>query len=371
MQRKIPFLNLSKLYETYREDVLHAMNQVLDRAHYISGPCLDEFEKTFAHWVLPGSYCVGCANGTDAIILAAKALQLPEGTEAIVPAMTYFASVSALLHARLKVRLVDVVEETALLNLDEVEKSIGPDTRLLVPVHLYGQMPDMERLRVIADKHQCQILEDASQAHGARWKDTPVGALSDIATFSFYPGKNLGAFGDAGAILTRNQTWAQRCRALGNQGGLQKYQHDCLGYNSRLDELQAVVLSVKLRFVDEWTEKRRTLADQYRRMLAGIPSLGLPVEDPSAKSVYHLFVIRVEQREKIRKFLSDKGVETGVHYPKAIHQLPALRGMFAGQRFPIAERLAEQGVSLPLCPTLTPDDIEYVCDVIREYAEYR
>ena len=367
LERVIPFMDLARLFDDHREEFLKAMTGVLDRAAYIGGEELAKFEREFARWVGGDAHAVGCANGTDAITLAARALDLPPGSEAIVPAMTYVATAAALVNAGIKVRLVDVTEGTCVLDPDKVEAAITPRTKLLVPVHLYGQMADMERLRAIADRHGLKILEDAAQAHGSKWKHHPVGHYGDVASYSFYPGKNLGAFGDAGGVLSRNPKIVEQVRRLCNHGGLKKYEHEVVGCNSRLDNLQAAILNVKLKYIDQWTEARRRVAGWYRKGLSEVEGLILPTEAPAARHTYHLFVVRVADRERVQAHLKERHIETGVHYPKAIHEHASLAAEFKGQKFPVAEKLACHGVALTMCPTLGEKDVDRVVNAVREF----
>ena len=364
----VPFLDLKALHADLREEILEAMERVLDSGTYILGNEVHRFEEKFGDWVSAGSLVVGCANGTDAIFLAAKALRLSPGSEAIVPAMTYVATVSALLHAGLRVRLVDVSPGTWLMSPELAAAAVGARTELLVPVHLYGQMAPMDAFRKIADERNVKILEDASQAHGASWKGRAVGEYGDLATYSFYPGKNLGALGDAGAILTRNPMLANQCAHLRNHGGIQKFQHETPGFNSRLDPLQAAILTVKLRHLTEWNEGRRRCAEKYFEALGGIAGLELPVVANEAKHVFHLFVVLTEDRDKLAAYLKNRGIETGIHYPRAIHQQAAFSSEeFAAKRFPQAERVAAHGLSLPMDPHLTDEKMAYVVNAIRDY----
>lgn len=362
---EVPFLNLKLLHEEHREEFHGAIQNVLENTDFIGGDTLGMFEGRFARWVGEGMHAVGCGNGTDAITLAASALELPRGSVAVVPAMTYIATAEALLNAGLSLRLVDVEEGTWLIDPKKLEGI--PDAKLVVPVHLYGQMAEMDALRRLADEKGWRILEDAAQAHGAAFRGKSVGFFGDIATYSFYPGKNLGAFGDAGAVLSRSENLIERCRQLGNHGSLEKYRHDRSGYCSRLDGIQAAVLNVKLKYIDRWNVKRADIAKFYLEALQGIEGLQLPVRRPDRTHAWHLFVVLVDNREDFLGFLSDKGIGYGLHYPRAIHQLDAFREQFKGQRFPQAERLAQRGVSLPMCPTLNGDQLNHVVSSIKRY----
>lgn len=362
--RRIAFLNLQRLHEECRDSLANALQGVLSRGIFVRGPRGEAFEEKFARWLGGDYHVVGCGNGTDAITLAATALGLPPGSEAVLPAMTYVGTAEGLRNAGLSLRLVDIRPDTWVMDPELLEKAITPRTKLIVPVHLYGQMAAMDAVRAVADRHGCRILEDAAQAHGARWKDKPVGWWGDVATFSFYPGKNLGALGDAGAVASRDRDLLQKARRLGNHGGDKKYEHLVSGFNSRLDEMQAAVLEVKLSLVDKWNAARRRIADRYRSGLEDLAGLVLPTEAPDAHAVWHLYVVKAPAA--LAKKLEEKGIETGRHYPLPIHRLPAFAGeAFTRGAFPHAESLAENGLSLPICPTLTDDEVEYVVSTIR------
>lgn len=364
----IPLLNLQKLFQDHRAEFLERMTAVLDRCAFIGGDEVASFEKSFAKWIGADFHAAGCANGTDAITLATRALELPEGSEVIVPAMTYYATASALVNAGLKVKLVDVNDGTWLIDVKKIEGAISKNTRLIAPVHLYGQMAAMDEIRVIADKHHCAILEDAAQAHGSLWKGRPVGHWGDVASFSLYPGKNLGAFGDAGIILSKKLSIIESCWALGNHGGRKKYEHLAVGFNSRLDNLQAAALNVKLKYIDDWNDRRREIAKNYHEILGGVPGLEIPTELADAKHTYHLYAVLVEKRDDFMKFLKTHNVDSGIHYPLALHQQPAFANFeFAKESFPNAERVAGHEVSLPMCPTLTDEQVERVGTAVRAY----
>jgi dTDP-4-amino-4,6-dideoxygalactose transaminase len=367
MEIRVKQLNLPALFEAHRSEILEAITRVCETSSFIGGSDLKKFEKDFAGWVGEGLFALGCANGTDAITLAALSLKLPAGSEAIVPAMTYLATVEGLENAGLTVRLVDIDPGTWLLDSRLIGASLTNQTRLIVPVHLYGQMADMDAVSQIAQKNNCRVLEDASQAHGAKWNGRSVGHFSDFATFSFYPGKNLGAFGDAGAILSRHQNLIEISRLLANHGSRVKYEHEIPGWNSRLDNLQAAVLNVKLKYLSEWNDKRRLVAKFYDESLKGIKSVTLPTVRKEAFHVYHQYVIAVENREKFLERMKEKGVEVGIHYPKALHQLPAYK-KWSQLSFPCAEKLAAQGVSLPMCPTLKASELDIVVKAIYDYS---
>lgn len=371
--RTVPFLNLKKLYQDHRSEFQEAMDNVLDSAGFIGGPAVSQFEQTFAEWVGSGQTAVGTGNGTDALVIACRAMSLtglmsagePQ-SEAILPAITFVATIEAVILAGFVPKLVDVDPLTHLMDPQKLERAISNRTRLIVPVHLYGQMAPMDKISEIARTHSAFVLEDAAQAHGARWNDRGVGFFGDAATFSFFPGKNLGAFGDGGAIVSKVRAFTTRASMLAKHGGLKKYEHLMVGQCSRLDTLQAAVLQVKMKYIDGWTEARRRLAGWYREYLSGIASIELPTEAAGAKHVYHLYVIQTEDRDRLQNYLKGCGIETGIHYPAAIHQLPAMKPYQLGD-FPNAERVAARCLSLPMCPTLTESDARYVADCLRRY----
>lgn len=365
---QIPLLNLPALYERHREELNAAIQSICETAAFVGGENVNAFAREFAQWVGVDRKSVGCANGTDAIALAAMALQLPKGSEAILPAMTYFATLEGILHAGFSVRLVDVQPGTWVMDPKLLSKAIGPNTRLIVPVHLYGQMAPMDEFREIADRHHCKILEDAAQAHGSLWKAQGVGHWGDIASFSFYPGKNLGAFGDAGAVLSRHEDLLERVQVLGNHGGLKRYEHQTIGFNSRLDGIQAAVLRVKLKYLEQWNQNRIRVAQMYLEELSSVRHMSVHTASPYAKHTYHLFVVLVEERASFMSFLKSEGIETGIHYPKALHQQEACKRFeFSNSKFPVAEELANHGVSLPMCPTLTDMQVMRVVKAVKDY----
>lgn len=364
----MPFLSLRRLFDFCGTEIMDAVQKVAEAGNFIGGSEVSAFESEFSSWVGHDLKTVGCGNGTDAIRIAAQSLRLAPGSEAVVPAMTFIATVEALLHAGISVRLVDVLEDSWLIDSRLLEQSITEKTKVIVPVHLYGQMPRMDEIRTIADNRKCYIIEDASQAHGARWRGMPPGYWGDLATYSFFPGKNLGAFGDAGAVTAKNEKLLEYCSAFGKHGGNRKYVHNFVGTNSRLDALQAAVLRVKLKYLNQWNERRRLIAATYQEELRDLKGLRLPKVATEATSVYHLYVVLVDDRDAFQAYLNQHGIETGVHYPAAIHQLPAFRDYsFSRQSFPVAERLAKHGVSLPMCPFLKQEEIGQVCDVVRRY----
>ena len=340
--------------------------RVLSRTSFILGPEVAEFEAAFARFVgVP--HCVGVANGTDALELALRALGIGAGDEVVVPTNSFIASALAVARAGATPVLADCEEASLLVDPADVERRLGPRTRALLPVHLFGQVAAMERLLPLAAGRRIAIVEDAAQAQGAARHGRPAGGFGDVAGTSFYPGKNLGAYGDAGAVLTGSDEIAQRVRALRNYGSEVKYQHPETGFNSRLDTLQAVVLNAKLKRLAAWNADRVRAAQRYDELLAGIPGLRLPATLPGNQHIWHLYVVRVPRRDAALAKLNEAGIGAGIHYPLPIHMQGAFRhlGHRAGD-FPVAERAAAEILSLPIFPGITPAQQERTADVLRK-----
>jgi len=367
----VPFTDLASMAgEVWPEIEQDYLACLLDGA-YIGGPAVAAFERQWA------AYCgvdhaVGLASGTDALQLSLTALGVDPGDEVIVPANTFIATAAAVVRAGATPRFADVSDDTLLITPETLEESITPRTRAVIVVHLYGQMPDMAGLTAAARKAGIAVIEDAAQAHGAEWDSHRAGSFGEAACFSFYPAKNLGAFGDAGAVVTSRPELADRVRSLANHGrshGDSHYDHDCLGTNSRLDALQAILLSGKLAHLDAWTERRILLASRYRDLLGatGFTGTELRLTDaaPLARHVYHLFVLRVARRDSVRAGLAERGIQTGVHYPIPCHQQPPLR-RFAERPLPVAEQSAGELLSLPMFPHLTDRQVSFVCESLCE-----
>jgi dTDP-4-amino-4,6-dideoxygalactose transaminase len=360
----VPFADLPaaahQVWPQLQEDFTRAL---LD-ARYIGGPAVEQFEHSWAGYC-GTEYAVGTANGTDALALTLEALGIGPGAEVVVPSNTFIATAAAVVRVGATPRFADVDPDTLLLTPRTLQKALGPKTRAVVVVHLFGQMPDMDGLAAVAEFAGIVLVEDAAQAHGARWRDRPAGSFGAAASFSFYPGKNLGAFGDAGAVVTSDAVLADRVRALANHGrhrGAAHYHHDLVGTNSRLDALQAIVLSAKLRHLEEWTEARVKHAAVYRQAFAGTP-VHMVATHPSARNVYHLAVVRVPNRDRVRAGLAKAGIETGIHYPVPCHLQPPLLS-FATEPLPVCQEAAGEILSLPMFPSLRPDQIRRVCDVL-------
>lgn len=364
----IPFLDLKSINTQYREDLITAVTKVIDSGWYILGNEVEQFEKEFAQYC-ETEYCLGVANGLDALILILKAYKelgvMAEGDEIIVPANTYIASILAISENGMKPVLVEPDLLTYNLNPTLIEKHINNKTKAILAVHLYGQVTGMDEINAIAEKYNLKVIEDCAQAHGALYQGKKVGSLGDAAGFSFYPGKNLGALGDAGAVTTSDMELAQTIKAIRNYGSHEKYKNLYKGVNSRLDEMQAALLRVKLCYLDKETEQRRRVANQY---LAGItnPAITLPMVTTSQAHVWHLFVVRCEHREKLASYLSEQGIQTVIHYPVAPHHQPAYREYADIQR-PITEAIHREVISLPMSPIMVEADIAKIIEAANNF----
>jgi dTDP-4-amino-4,6-dideoxygalactose transaminase len=362
----IPFMDLTRQHAALREELLAAAARVLDSSRFVLGEEGQALEAALAarHGVRHG---VGVASGTDALRLALAALGVGPGDEVLTPAFSFVASATTIVMVGARPVFVDIDPETYALDVAAAERALTPRTRAIIPVHLYGHPAPMDRVQAFARAHRLAIVEDAAQAVGALWAGKPVGAWGDAACLSFYPTKNLGACGDAGMILTDRDDLAERLRRLRHHGDRGRYQHVEFGYSSRLDELQAALLSVKVRHLDAWTERRRRIAARYRALLGGL-GLGLPSERPEARHVYHLFSVRHPQRDALQKTLADQGVGTAVHYPLPVPGQPVFGG--GGEReYPEAWRAAREVLSIPNFAELTDVEVERVAAVVRQACE--
>ncbi len=356
----IPLVDLKAQYAAVKPQVDAAMRRVLDEASFILGPAVGEFERNFAAFC-GARHCVGVASGTDALHLALRAMGVGPGDEVILPAFTFVATALGVELAGATPVLVDVRRDDALIDADAIEAAVTPKTRAVMPVHLYGRCADMDAVNAVARRHGLKVVEDAAQAHGATYKGRPAGALGDAAGFSFYPGKNLGAYGDGGAVTTNDGALDDRLRLLRNWGSRKKYHHDEPGLNSRLDTIQAAVLDVKLAHLAGWNEARRGHAAAYQRLLSGRDDLAFPVDRPDRDPVYHLYVLRHRDRDSVLARLDGDGVGAGIHYPFPVHKLGAFKRLAGpGARFPEAEAWAAECLSLPMFPELTGEQIAHV-----------
>jgi dTDP-4-amino-4,6-dideoxygalactose transaminase len=361
----IPLLDLQAQYLSIKSDVDAAIRRTIDRSAFIGGDEVRAFEAEFAAFC-DAKAAVGVGNGTDALYLALRALGLGPGDEVVTVAHTFIATAEAISLTGAKPVFVDIREDTMLMDPDALEAAITPRTRAIIPVHLYGQPCEMDRILQIADRHGLKVIEDAAQAHGARWGGRRVGSLADVACFSFFPGKNLGAYGDAGAVVSRDADLIDRVRMLANHGRLDKYVHRMQGVNSRLDALHAAVLRVKLVRLDGWNEIRRQHANEYLRLFAD-SGVQLPEVHPHSEPVWHLFVVRVSERDQLRKQLDERGITTGIHYPVPVHRQPAYAHLACGAgSLPITEQAATRVLSVPMYPELSSQQVRRVSESLLE-----
>ncbi|HEX8129478.1 MAG TPA: DegT/DnrJ/EryC1/StrS family aminotransferase [Pyrinomonadaceae bacterium] len=367
----VPFVDLQAQYRAIKREVDEAIGRVVESAAFILGREVEAFETAFAEY-LGAKFCVGVNSGTAAIQLAATACGAGAGDEVIVPANTFFATAEAVSTAGATPVFVDADPVSYTIDPAKIEAAITERTRAIIPVHLYGQSADLDPIFEIAARHDLSVIEDAAQAHGSLYKGRRTGALGRANCFSFYPGKNLGAYGEGGAVVTDDAEVARRVRLLRDHGSEQKYRHDIIGYNFRLEGIQGAVLNVKLKYLDGWNDLRRAHAARYHELLSGMNedgTLKLPRELPYARHIYHLYVVQTEARDALQQHLSAAGVQTGIHYPVPVHLQPAYasRGHRAGD-FPEAERQAARVLSLPMFPELTGAQIERVAEAICSFA---
>ena len=363
---RIRWIDLAPQTQAVRAEVAPLWDDVIAKGAFSGGEQTAAFEREWAAY-LGVPHAIGCSDGTSAIVLALRGLGVGPGHEVLTAPTSFFATAEAIALTGARPTFADVLYETGNLDPEAVARAIGPRTRAIVAVHLTGRPAPIDELAVIASRHGLLLLEDAAQAHGALLGGKRIGSLADAASFSFYPTKNLGAFGEGGAVTTRHDDAAARVRELREHGQGARHRHDHIGYNARLDGLQAAVLRCKLRRLDGWNDERRALAARYLTALAGLP-LGLPGDPPNATHVYHLFTVRTERRAALAEFLRDRGIETSSHYPTPIHLQPvfASYGHRVGD-FPQAERYANDQLSLPLYPGLAPEAVDEVAAAIRQF----
>jgi dTDP-4-amino-4,6-dideoxygalactose transaminase len=361
----IPFLDVAAAYAELQDELDAAARRVMASGQFILGPEVTAFEEEFAAYC-ETSHAIGVGSGLDALQLILLGYGVGQGDEVAVPSNTFIATWLAVTHAGATPVPVEPDPATHSITAEVVEAAITPSTKAIMPVHLYGHPADMDGIVALGRKRGIPVIEDAAQAQGARYRARRAGQLANAAGFSFYPGKNLGAMGDAGAITTDDDALAERVRMLRNYGSRVKYHHDLPGLNSRLDSLQAGVLRIKLRHLDEWNERRRAVADLYVRRLDDIEGLVLPVAADWAEPVWHLFVVRHPRRDALQERLSDAGIDTMIHYPIPPHLTGAYAAAFEGVRLPVAERLADEVLSLPMGPHLALEDAERVAVAVRD-----
>jgi dTDP-4-amino-4,6-dideoxygalactose transaminase len=364
-RKKIPLMDMVAQYRSIQGEIDEAIHQVLEAGQFILGPNVAALEKEVAAYLGVG-HGVGVASGTDALILALRALDIGPGDEVIMPTYTFFATAGAVMLVGATPVLVDVEPETYCINVDQIAARVTSKTKAIIPVHLYGHPADMTRLSQLAKEHNLKLIEDNAQAFGAEHRDRKTASIGDVGCLSFFPSKNLGAFGDGGMVVTNDAHVAERVRMLRTHGWKKKYFPEVIGYNSRLDELQAAILRVKMRHIEKWTERRRSLAPRYAQLLQDV-EVGLPVEGPNARHVYHLYIVRVKDRERVQQELKEQGVPTAIYYPQPLHLAEPLRhlGYHAGD-FPVAEQASNETLALPFFPEMTDEQMHGTVDVLKE-----
>ncbi|MEE9584420.1 MAG: DegT/DnrJ/EryC1/StrS family aminotransferase, partial [Candidatus Brocadiales bacterium] len=362
-------IDLEAQHQVIQEEVWAAMRDVIENSAFILGRHVKEFEDGFAGFC-NARFAIGVASGTDALILVLRALGIGPGDEVVTVPNTAFPTAEAITLSGARVVFADIGPETLNIDPGAAEKKITKKTRAIMPVHLYGQPVEMEELKELCQSYNLLLIEDAAQAHGAEYKGQRVGTLGDAACFSFYPAKNLGAYGDGGAVVTNDERIADKVRMLRDHGRHEKYCHEIEGYNSRLDALQAAILSVKLKYLDGWNEKRRQHAQYYDKLLSSVKNVITTKVLDKAKPVYHLYVIRVRDRDLLRKKLKEENIDTGIHYPIPLHLQPALAYLGQGKgSFPMAEEAASTVLSLPLYPEMTKEQIETVVAAVKQHVK--
>lgn len=367
---RVPVADLRAQHDALRDELIDAFRRVLDSSGFVNGPEVAAFEHDFAVYC-EVAHAVGVANGTDALMLALRAADIGSGERVAVPAFTFAATAEAVYHVGARPLLIDIDPHTFTLDPDALRRALRthPNVRAIIPVHLYGQPAAMDDIGAVASELGAVVIEDAAQAHGARYHGRRTGGLGALGCFSFYPTKNLGALGDGGAVTTNDPQLAARIARLRDHGQEGKYVHTGVGFNSRLDGIQAAALRIKLRHLDRWNTRRQALAAVYRSALSDVPGITLPVVAADCAHVYHLFVVRCRERDRLRAHLEAAGISTGVHYPLPLHRQAAFADL--GHRsgdFPVAEAAAREVLALPLYPELSEETVAGVCDVIRTWA---
>lgn len=362
----IKFLDLKNQYKTIQKEIDKTIKNVIENSAFIGGKYVELFEKEFALYQ-ESKYCIGVGNGTDALEIAIESLNLPKQSEIIVPANSFIASAEAITRTGHKVVFCNCDKDNYTISISSLKSKITKNTKAIIVVHLYGHPCDMDEILEISKEFDLKIIEDCAQAHGAMYKNRKVGSIGDIGTFSFYPGKNLGAYGDGGAITTNSESLANKCKMIANHGRVEKYNHEFEGRNSRLDGIQAAILSVKLKHLDNWTNKRIELANYYLHNLQNIKEIVLPKKEDWVKQVYHLFVVQVKKRDELKEFLNTNNIETGIHYPIALPKLKAYKYLNQSNEDFFANKYDKSLLSLPIGEHLTIQDIETVITKIKEF----
>jgi dTDP-4-amino-4,6-dideoxygalactose transaminase len=363
---KIQFIDLKAQYDSIKGEIDDAIADVINSSSFVLGPAVSRFEEDFARYC-GCEYTVAVNSGTSALYLVLRALGIGRGDEVITAANTFIATVAAITDTGATPVLVDIDPVTRNIDLNLIESAMTPQTKAIMPVHLYGSMVDMETLGAIAKEHELIVIEDAAQAHGAAFNGKRAGSFGLAAGFSFYPAKNLGAYGEGGAVVTSDESLVETIKKLRDHGSARKYHHELMGCNARMDGIQGAVLDVKLKHLDRWNKERNRVARQYRERLEGLP-LTTPTQLKNNFDVYHQFVIEVDRRDQLQSFLSENGVPTLIHYPIPVHKQEGLLGAgFKPGHFPVTERLAGRILSLPIYPELRSEEVDHISSKIREF----
>lgn len=365
---RVPFLDLNKQNQLIRKELDSAYKRVMDSGWFVTGNELEAFEQEFAAYSNV-KYCIGVGNGLDALLLLLKAYQIGQNDEVIVPSNTFIATWLAVSQTEAKPIPVEPDIKTHNIDPASIESAITPRTRAIMPVHLYGQPADMDSINALAGKYGLIVIEDAAQSQGALYKGRSAGSIGHAAGTSFYPGKNLGAYGDGGAVLTNDASVAEKVMQLRSYGSKVKYQHDIAGFNSRLDEMQAAFLRAKLRVLEQWNKRRKEVAALYTELLGDIEEITLPLIKKGCESVWHLYVIRSKKRDALKEHLASHGIDTVIHYPIPPHKQECYREQYT-ESLPIAEQLAGEVLSLPMSPMLSDQEVDFVASSIREFNEH-
>jgi dTDP-4-amino-4,6-dideoxygalactose transaminase len=361
----IPLVDLKSQYHAIKDEINQIINAVIEDSAFIGGKYLKSFEQNFAKYV-GVKHCIGVGNGTDALFIVLKALNIKNNDEVITAANSFIATSEAITRTGARVIFVDCEEKTYNIDVEKIEKAITKKTKAIIPVHLYGQPAEMDRITKIARRYNLFVIEDAAQAHGAQYKEKNVGTFGNCACFSFFPGKNLGAYGDAGAIVTNNEELAAKAKMLANHGRLMdKYNHELEGVNSRLDGLQAGVLDVKLKYLEKWTKRKIAIAKMYDNSFKDV--VVIPFVLPYVRHVYHLYVIRVKNRARVKELLEKRGISTGIHYPIPLPFLKAYGYLkHTPGDFPTTYKLKDEILSLPIYAEMTDEQVKYVADNLQD-----
>ncbi|MCW4047197.1 MAG: DegT/DnrJ/EryC1/StrS family aminotransferase [Candidatus Bathyarchaeota archaeon] len=359
----ILFNDFKREYAAIGEEVSQSIKRVLKSGWYILGQEAEKFEEKFSKYI-GTKFAIGLNSGSDALYLAVKALGISNGDEVVTVSNTMVSTVDAIIRNGARPVFADIEPETYTIDASKIKTKITAKTRAIIPVHLYGHAADMDPIIEISEKHNLFIIEDACQAHGAEYKNAKVGSVGYIGCFSFYPTKNLGAYGDGGMIVTNDEQLATKLRQMRNYGQSKKYYHDFVGVNSRLDEIQAAILRTKLRYLDDWNKRRRKLASLYNDLLKNTETI-TPIEKDYAKHVYHLYVIRHKHRNKLQQYLLSRGIQTLIHYPVPVHMQRAYKTI---DKLPVTEKICNEILSLPLHPWLSENEVEVVSECIKEFS---